>query len=354
MKLYQPRPGKSRPVKTEMVGEVESFGSGGPSRVSGDRATAGGRFLAPTPLMGLSRSPKRSRACVSRYSVRGTPPRRLHGRAVFRRLASRHRSADGFHELGLPSRVLPDCLRRSRQAHGDPHGVCCPYSDIGAGGPRTRGIQPRYVPPSGFRTLLTVSSPPRFPIPETGAAHGVHPSERFPPVEPYAFRRRCPPAVSGIACSCSEDQELTMPRSFRALLTTEIRTRHRPRPGRADALMGFRASPEQSPHGASPASRTRPSCAFPQPASGRLAGRRSRGWTHARTGGSLAKPAGSLEVFHQDLSSVLPTTVVSCRNDPTGSEKICTDGRTAEGRSAPTSPGEKPGGIRRHPPPAHL
>jgi hypothetical protein len=161
-------------------------------------------------------------------------------------------------------------------------------------------------------------------------------------------------AVSGIACSCSEDQELTMPRSFRALLTTEIRTRHRPRPGRADALMGFRASPEQSPHGASPASRTRPSCAFPQPASGRLAGRRSRGWTHARTGGSLAKPAGSLEVFHQDLSSVLPTTVVSCRNDPTGSEKICTDGRTAEGRSAPTSPGEKPGGIRRHPPPAHL
>jgi hypothetical protein len=225
---------------------------------------------------------------------------------------------------------------------------------MGAGGPRARGVQPRFVPPSGFRTLWTVSSPPRFPIPETGATHGVHPTERFPSVEPYVFRRLCPPAVSGIACSCSEDQELTMPRSFRALLTTKIRTRHGPRPGRVDALMGFHASSEQSPHDAGPASRTHPSCAFPQPASGRRTGRHFRGMANMQEGGLLANPAGSLEVFHQDLSSVLPTTVVSCRNDPTGSEKICTDGRTAEGRSAPTSPGEKPGGIRRHPPPAHL
>jgi hypothetical protein len=225
---------------------------------------------------------------------------------VFRRPASRRRSAGGFHGLGSPFRVRPNRPRRSREAPDDLHGVLRPDSDMSTGGPLTRGVQPRFVPPSGFRTLLTVCSPPRFPVPETGAAHGVHPAERFPSAEPCAFRRPCPLAVSGIAHSCSEDQKFTMPRSSRALLPTEVRTHHGPRPGRADALMGVFASPERSPRGAGPASRTCPSCASPQPAYGRPAGRRSKELARTRVDGSLASSVDSLEVFHQDLSSVSP------------------------------------------------
>jgi len=49
-------------------------------------------------------------------------------------------------------------------------------------------------------------------------------------------------------------------------------------------------------------------------------GRCSRDLAHTRADGSLAGSTGSLEVFHQDLSSVLPMTVASCRINPTGSE----------------------------------
>jgi hypothetical protein len=59
-----------------------------------------------------------------------------------------------------------------------------------------------------------------------------------------------------------------MPRSFRALLPTEIRTLHGPRSAQADALMGDFASPERSPRGTHPASRALPSCTFPSPAAG--------------------------------------------------------------------------------------
>jgi hypothetical protein len=84
--------------------------------------------------------------------------------------------------------------------------------------------------PTPVRSACRVSHPldgllpSRFPATRTGATHEVHPTERFPSAEPHAFRRRCPLAVSGIACSCSEDQEFTMPRGSRALLPAEIRT----------------------------------------------------------------------------------------------------------------------------------
>lgn len=109
---------------------------------------------------------------------------------------------------------------------------------MSAGEPLEPGFRPRPDPPSGFQTLLTVSSPPHLPSHGNGAAHGVHPAEPFPSMEPYAFRRRCPLAVSGIACSCSEDQKFTMPRSSRALLPTEVRTCDGRPPVQADALMG--------------------------------------------------------------------------------------------------------------------
>jgi len=85
------------------------------------------------------------------------------------------------------------------------------------------GFHTRCVPPSGFLTPLTVSSLRHLPVSRTGATHGVHPAELFPLAEPYASRRRCPLAVSDIAFFCSEDQKITMPRSFRALLPARIR-----------------------------------------------------------------------------------------------------------------------------------
>jgi hypothetical protein len=105
--------------------------------------------------------------------------------------------------------------------------------------------------PTPIRSASRVSHPhdgflpPSLPATRTGATHGVHPPELFPPAEPYTLRRQCPPAVPGIAYSCSENQKFTMPRSSRALLPARIRTpagRSRPE---ADALMGF-SSPLQS------------------------------------------------------------------------------------------------------------
>ena len=68
---------------------------------------------------------------------------------------------------------------------------------------------------------------------------GLGPPEPYPSAEPYASRRLNPHVVSDIACSCSEDQEVTMPRNSRALLSAEIRTCGKPGSATADALMGF-------------------------------------------------------------------------------------------------------------------
>jgi hypothetical protein len=195
--------------------------------------------------------------------------------------ASRRRSASGFHGLRSPFRVLPFRRRRSLVRPRQPSWDCSPLQRPQRG----RSTDPGYPAPvrSVFRvsTLLTVSSLPSLPVRGTGAAHGVRPAERFPSVEPHAFRRRCPPAVFGIAHSCSEDQEFTMPRSFRALLPTEIRTLHGPRSAQADALMGDFASPERSPRGTHPASRALPSCTFPSPATG-VGGGGAPGTWHTR------------------------------------------------------------------------
>jgi hypothetical protein len=42
------------------------------------------------------------------------------------------------------------------------------------------GFHTRFVPPSGFLTLLTVCSLRHFPVSRTGATRGVHPSRAFP------------------------------------------------------------------------------------------------------------------------------------------------------------------------------
>jgi hypothetical protein len=124
------------------------------------------------------------------------------------------------------------------------------------------GFRTRFVPPSGFLTLLTVSSLRHLPVSRTGATHGVHPAELFPLAEPYVFRRRCPRVVSDIAFFCSEDQRITMPRDFRTLLPARIRIPIRPE-GRGDRCSpGSFASPKRSPHTVEPASRLLPSCAL--------------------------------------------------------------------------------------------
>lgn len=82
--------------------------------------------------------------------------------------------------------------------------------------------------------------PPMPSDPKAGTTRGViGPPEPYPFAEPHASRRRDPHAVSDIACSCSEDQEVTMPRDSRALLSAKIRTDGKPGPAAAAALLGF-------------------------------------------------------------------------------------------------------------------
>jgi len=54
------------------------------------------------------------------------------------------------------------------------------------------GRPTRFVPPSGFLTLLAGYSLHHLPATKAGTARGVHPSEPFPPAEPHAFRRPIP------------------------------------------------------------------------------------------------------------------------------------------------------------------
>jgi hypothetical protein len=166
---------------------------------------AGGVPATAVPSWGYPafRSDHDLRSC---YSVHSTPPRRFYGHAVFRRSPPGTEAPGAPVGLGSPSgryRQTPAGVLRGSSV---PHEVRRPYNDISPRGPHPPGFQPRFVPPSGFLTLLTVCSPSHLPISEIGAAHGVHPSEPFPPAEPYAFRRRCPLAVSDITSYCSEDQ----------------------------------------------------------------------------------------------------------------------------------------------------
>jgi hypothetical protein len=242
----------------------------------------------------------------SRYSVHGT---RLVVWTTTRFFAGAPVGAEApTASLSLPPPPGSDQISpaETSQGSGGPHGVCRPYSDPDAGDLLEPGFRLRPGPPSGFSTLLTVCSPPRLPAHGTGAAHGVHPAERFPSVEPYAFRRPCPHAVFGIACSCSEDQEFTMPRSSRALLPTEVRTCNGPRPAQADALMGVSCLSKAIPTQRGPGFPGPSLLRFARPISGRPSGRRSRDLTHAQAGRPLAGSTSFPEVFHQDLSSDAP------------------------------------------------
>jgi hypothetical protein len=174
-------------------------------------------------------------------------------------------------DFGFPSGHAVAIPPEPRGA-GDPHGVSRLYSDISVeihGPGRPNPVR------SAFRVSHPLDGllPPRLPISRIGATHEVHPTEPFPSTELYAFRRLCPLAVSGMACSCSEDQEVTMPRGSRALLPAEIRTTANRGPPKPMLSWACCASPELFPLAVGPASRTLPSCAsHTRPRGGRACG----------------------------------------------------------------------------------
>jgi hypothetical protein len=175
--------------------------------------------------------------------------------------------------LGWPSKARKQGPAGVLRGSGNLHGIPRPYSDVGT---EVHGPGVPLPVRSAFRVSHPLDGllPPSFPATRTGAAHGVHPSELFPPTEPYALRRLCPLVVSGIAYSCSENQKFTMPRDSRALLPARIRTRRRSEPTPSRCSPGvFDASPERSPSAAGSTSRTLPSCALSvRPARGLAAG----------------------------------------------------------------------------------
>jgi hypothetical protein len=195
----------------------------------------------------------------SRYSVHGFRHAVSTASRSFGSSPSGAEAPEASMDFGFPSGhavAIPPEPRGS----DDPHGVSRLYSDISA---EIHG--PGF--PHPVRSASRVSHPldgllpPHLPISRIGATHEVHPTEPFPSTEQYAFRRLCPLAVSGMACSCSEDQEVTMPRDSRALLPAEIRTTANRSPPKPMLSWACCASPELFPLTVGPASRTLPSCA---------------------------------------------------------------------------------------------
>ena len=151
-----------------------------------------------------------------------------------------------------------------------PESCAAPATLMGFRAPTTtwawRSTRPGLPTPvrSAFRVSHPLDGllPPGFPTSRIGAVRGVHPSEPFPPAEPYAFgatalmlflasrslalrtrRTRCP-ATPG---------RYSLQGSVPAVSRSSVR---------ADALMGFSASPELSPDTGGSASRPLPSCTF--------------------------------------------------------------------------------------------
>ncbi len=172
-----------------------------------------------------------------RFTAPASPfqrPRGVSGLAI-RGLSSGH-----SHGLGLPSKAHVTFSAEVLRGSGTPLMGFASPSVIEAGRSTGPGFQSRFVPPSGFFTLLTVYSLHCFPTSRVGTTHGVWALQSVTPPQSRTPRGAFDPhAVPDIACSCSEDQEVTMPRSSRVLLSAKIRTSGKPGSAAADALMGF-------------------------------------------------------------------------------------------------------------------
>jgi hypothetical protein len=201
--------------------------------------------LPPTPdPRGIARPSEAIAGTRSRYSVHGL----RHAVSTASRFSgyspSGAEAPEASMDFGFPSGHT-ETIPPEPHGTGDPHGVLRLHSDIS-----TEIHQPGLPHPvrSAYRVSHPLDGllPPCLPTTRIGATHEVHPPEPFPPAEPYAFRRQCPLAVSGMACSCSEDQEVTMPRGSRALLPAEIRTpasRSSPKPMLSWAFLPLQSVP---------------------------------------------------------------------------------------------------------------
>ena len=135
---------------------------------------------------------------------------------------------------------------------------------------------------------MTVYSLQRLPTSGVGTTPGVRPPEPFPPAKPDAGWHPDPHAVHDIASFCSEDQKVTMPRSFRAVIPAGIRTPSGPKSDEG------RCSPEIF---------RRPKGKGPKPERIRDCGPRKAASDLPPTGSSPTRTCPRL----------LPSTVTSCR-----------------------------------------
>lgn len=256
-----------------------------------------------------------------------------------------------------------------------------------------------FIPPSGFdqadaakaswapATLVGFCAPtattagevhqPGAASPGSFRLQGFRPSWRFPPSP--ACRSRGPAPLMGFTL-----QSVSPPRSrtpfgaltllpFLASRAPALRTRSSRCPaapglcsprrsvhvtgrGPDEPMLSWAFSPLQSGPRAAVVRLPEPvlpALSRSRPRGGRPGGAPRNGRTHGQAGLSRVPPT-LLRFSTRTCPRFLPTTVASCRNDPTGSEKICTDGPRGTRPVGPEPPGEEPGGTLRHPPPTHL
>lgn len=224
-----------------MVGEFEARSGFAPS---GHREPTGraGRFRPAPTLMRLPLPSKRSPDSVAaiRFAAPASPFRRPRGLSKSGRPAPEHRQLPGIGpSSGYTGSTLP-----APRGTGRPSWGFSPLQRHQLRRSTSPGRPARFVPSPGFLTLLTACSLRRLPIPKDRCHSWGSTLQSLSPSQSRApFGARSLPAVSDIAFSSSEDQEITMPRGFKVLLPARIRTPSRPG-GRfgADTLLGFRPS----------------------------------------------------------------------------------------------------------------
>lgn len=274
-----------------------------PSRALRDGSAGGRRRRRPPDPPGIARPFEAFAKLPSRHSV--------HGSRHVVSTTSRHsgvppsgaEAPEAPMDFSFPSGYAePPPSRPS--GPDSPHGVSCLYSDAGAEvhGP---GRPARFVPPSGFPTLLTVSSlhafRPRGPVPLVRfTLQSVSPPRSRTPFGAVAllpFPASRAPALRTRSSRCPAAPGPCSPRRSVSTLAE----------ARADRCS----------HGVRCLSRAFPPCregGFPTSSllrfstqiSRRPALRRFRDLTRTGVGRPLAGAPDSLEVLHQDLSSVSP------------------------------------------------
>jgi len=153
------------------VGEVESAEPVVPSRVLESVKPAGVVSHSPGPHgIGLSFEAIKSLVADIRFSAPASPFRRPRGVSG---LAIRCRGTGHFHGLGLPFKAHVTFSAEVLRGSGTPLMGFFSPSAIWAGRSTDPGFHARFVPPSGFLTLLTVYSLHCFPTSRVGITHGV-------------------------------------------------------------------------------------------------------------------------------------------------------------------------------------